>query len=64
MSEERKADMEAALAELDFEIALAIKQGAMPDNFQWTTTAEGPDGEPWFAVMTIGKVSSTKEAQL
>jgi hypothetical protein len=56
MSEERKADMEAELAELDFEIALAIRQGVMPDNFQWTMTTEGPDGEPWIALLTIGKV--------
>jgi hypothetical protein len=57
VSEERKADMEAALVELEFEIALAIKQGLMPDNFQWMASAIGPDGEPWFAVLTIGKVT-------
>ena len=57
MSEERKADMEAELAELDFEIALAIKQGLMPNNFQWTATAEGPDGEPWVVLLSIGRVS-------
>ena len=56
MSEERKADMEAELAELDFEIALAIRQDAMPDHFQWTTTIEGPDGEPWIVLLSIGKV--------
>jgi hypothetical protein len=59
MSEERKADMEAALAELEFEIALAVKQGVMPDKFQWTETLTGPDGEPWIALMTIAKVSKT-----
>jgi hypothetical protein len=56
MSEERKADMEAELAELDFEIALAIKQGSMPNNFQWMTEAIGPDGEPWIALLSIGRV--------
>jgi hypothetical protein len=56
MSEERKADMEAELAELDFEIALAIKQGSMPNNFQWVAEAIGPDGEPWIALLSIGRV--------
>jgi hypothetical protein len=56
MSEERKADMDAELAELDFEIALAIKQRLMPDNFQWMVTVEGPDGEPWIALLSVGKV--------
>lgn len=56
MSEERKADMEAELAELKFEIELAIKQGVMPQKFNWTETFEGPDGEPWIALMTIEKV--------
>jgi hypothetical protein len=58
MSEERKADMEAQLAELQFEIELAISQGMMPKTLNWTVTAEGPDGEPWIAVLTIGKVSA------
>ncbi len=58
MSEERKADMEAELAELKFEVDLAIQQGAMPDNFQWSTTLVGPDGEPWIALLSIGKVYS------
>jgi hypothetical protein len=57
MSEERKADMEAELAELDFEIALAIKQGLMPEDFRWMTTAKGPDGEPWIVLLSIGRVS-------
>ena len=57
MSEERKADMEAELAELDIEIALAIKQGLMPEDFRWMSTAEGPDGEPWIVLLSIGRVS-------
>lgn len=60
MSKERKADMEAALAELAFEIELAIKQGLMTDKFQWMTTCSGPPDanaeEHWFAVLTIGSV--------
>lgn len=60
MSEERKADMDAELAELKFEIDLAIQQEAMPDKFHWSDTFLGPDGEPWIAVMTIGKVIEHK----
>ena len=62
MSEQRKADIEAALAELKFEIDLAISQGAMPSNFTWQSDFEGPpetqgeSSQPWFAVLTIGKV--------
>ncbi len=56
MSEQRKADMEAELAELKFEVDLAIQQGAMPDNFQWSDTFMGPDGEPWIALLSISKV--------
>ncbi len=58
MSKQRKADMEAALTELKFEIDLAIEQAAIADNLNWTTTFIGPDGEPWIAVLTIGKVSA------
>lgn len=60
VSQERKADMPAQLTELEFEIALAIRQGSMPTTFNWTETFEGPDGEPWIAVMTIGKVSNER----
>jgi hypothetical protein len=56
MSSERKADIDAQLAELKFEIDLAIQQGAMPDNFQWTDAIQGPDGEPWIVLLSIGKV--------
>jgi hypothetical protein len=38
MTEERKADLEAKLAELEHEIWLAAKQGALPvgaDCFKW-----------------------------
>ncbi len=58
MSEQRKADMDAQLAELKFEVDLAIQQDVMPDNFQWTDTFMGPDGEPWIALLSIGKVYS------
>ena len=56
MSKERKADMEAELAELAFEIELAVKQGLMPEDFRWTITFEAPDGEPWIVLLSIGKV--------
>jgi len=57
MSEERKADMEAELAELKFEIDLSIQQGVIVKDFQWTDTFIGPDGEPWIALLSVGKVS-------
>jgi hypothetical protein len=53
MSAERKADMEAALTELAFEIELAIKQGRIADAFHWSTPATGPDDAPWVATLTI-----------
>jgi hypothetical protein len=61
MSAERKADIEAALAELEYEIALAIRQGAMKDKFQWMATfhanhVPGQPEEPWIAVLSVGKV--------
>jgi hypothetical protein len=55
MSAERKADLEAALAELAYEIDLAVRQG-LPELFQWETTMKGPDGQTWTAILTIGKV--------
>jgi hypothetical protein len=57
MSEERKADLPAALAELEYEINLAIQQSTIPVPFNWTETFTGPDGEPWFALMTVGRVA-------
>jgi hypothetical protein len=60
MSEQRKADIEAELAELAFEIELAIEQGAMPENFHWSTEATGPDGEPWIVLLSVGKVKADK----
>lgn len=61
MSQERKADMPAQLTELEFEIALAIRQGSMPSVFDWRETFEGPDGEPWLALLTIGKANVRSE---
>lgn len=57
MSAEPKADMEGAIAELEYEINLAIQQGSIPVPFQWMETFTGPDGEPWFAIMTIARVA-------
>lgn len=58
MSQERKSDIEAQLTELKFEIDLAIQQGAMPDNFQWTDAIHGPDGEPWIVLLSVAKVKA------
>jgi hypothetical protein len=66
MSEERKADMEGMLAELEYEIALAIKQGVMPKGFQWTAAVDSmiPDGnvaasptKPWIVLLTVSEVA-------
>jgi hypothetical protein len=57
MSEERKADLPAVLAELEFELNLAIQDSSIPVPFQWTETFTGPDGEPWIALMTVGRVA-------
>ena len=58
-TEPRKADVEARLAELEYEIALAIRQGGMEDKFNWLATFSGPTEakpeEHWIAVLTVGK---------
>jgi hypothetical protein len=58
MSEQRKADMDAQIAELKFEIDLAIQQGSMPVRFEWNDAMEGPDREPWIVMLTIAKVEA------
>ena len=57
MSEERKADMDAAVAELEHAIWLAIKQGVIKDRFNWTQAIEVeglPD--PFFVALAVGRV--------
>jgi hypothetical protein len=61
MTEERKADVEGRLAELEYEIALAIRQGAIEAKFTWLASFSGRStpGQPeecWFAVLTVGQV--------
>jgi hypothetical protein len=62
VTKERRADVEARLAELEYEIALAIRQGQIDEKFNWMATfsgrapQQGQPEEPWFAVLTIGKV--------
>jgi hypothetical protein len=58
---ERKADVEAKIAELEYEIALAIRQGVMDEKFSWMATfsersAPGKPEQPWIAVLSVGKV--------
>jgi hypothetical protein len=55
MSEERKANVEAMVAELEHALWLAIKQGAIKPPYQWSTVIE-TEGDPWFAVLTVGQV--------
>lgn len=62
MTKEKKADIEAALAELEHELHLAITQGAIPRMFQWQHVLTGADGKPWIAVLTVGRVDKDGEA--
>ena len=57
MSEEKKADIEAALAELEHAIWLAIKQGLIKERYQWTQAihVEGI-ADPFIALLTIDRV--------
>jgi hypothetical protein len=43
MSEERKADLEAALAELEYEVWLALKQDALTYGQAWTKIVRDGD---------------------
>lgn len=57
MSDERKADMDAALAELEYAIWLAIRQGVIKDRFSWTQAIEVEGiADPYFVALTIGRV--------
>jgi hypothetical protein len=53
MSAERKADVEAAIAKLEFELELAIRQGGLDPKFAWMAILAAGS---WFAVLTVGKV--------
>lgn len=61
MSEERKADLNAAFAELEFEINLAIQESSIPVPCQWAETFTGPDGEPWIALLTVARVRASPQ---
>jgi len=59
--EERRADIEGKLVELEHEIALAVRQGVMKDKHTWMATfpalsTPGKPEEGWIAVLTMGKV--------
>jgi hypothetical protein len=59
MSEERIPSMEATIAELEHALWAAIKGGIVKDKFQWSQVIDvGDDGDPWYAVLTVGKVES------
>lgn len=60
MSEEKKADMDAAVAELEHAIWLAIKQGVIKDRFNWTQAIEVeglPD--PYLVLLTVGRAGES-----
>jgi hypothetical protein len=50
MSDDRKADIEARLVELEHELWLAISQGALVSPLQWTA-AINVDGKPPYIVL-------------
>jgi hypothetical protein len=55
------ARLDAATADFELEIRLAIRQGAIKDNdaaqagFQWTAILQ-ENGEHWIALLTVRKV--------
>lgn len=56
MSEERIPNMEATIAELEHALWAAIKGGLVKDNFQWSQVIDVGERDPWYAVLTVGKV--------
>lgn len=62
MKGERKADVAASLAELELELALAIRQGQLKDGLNWVATIDTGDGDPYFAVLTVSPVAERKES--
>jgi hypothetical protein len=57
MTEERKADVDARLAELEHELFLAIKQRLIEESFQWKAAIDmGPDKDPWIALLSVARV--------
>lgn len=64
MSKEKKADMEAATAEFEHEIHLAVQQGAITDKFDWKAVVmRESDGEPFLVLLTIGRVGENKDGE-
>ena len=62
MTKEKKADMEAATAELEHEIHLAVQQGAITDRFEWTRVVKRDvDGEPFICILTVAHVAEDKK---
>lgn len=61
VTQEKKADVPAAMAELEHELWRAINQGAITNNFQWTAVLKrDSDGEPFIAVLTVGHAGESK----
>ena len=55
MSQEKKADIEAALTELEWEIGLAIRQDKLPERFLRTATInEG--GKRWVISLVVQRL--------
>jgi hypothetical protein len=56
MTEEKKADVDAALAELEYQLWLAVKQGVIRESFQWAATLTAEGREPWIALLSVAEV--------
>src|SRR5262245_60592299 len=55
VSEEKKADIEAALTELEWEIGLAIRQDKMPEHFL-RTAAINEGGKRWVMSLVVQRL--------
>jgi hypothetical protein len=58
MSAERKADVEARLAELEYELHLAIAQGEMAKPFRWTAVINVDGKPPYIALLSVAPVGT------
>jgi hypothetical protein len=59
MTEERKADVEAAIAALEYELWLAIRQGSLVGELKWTKAIDPPGAtNPYVVLLTVAEVKA------
>jgi hypothetical protein len=61
MSEERKANLEAMLAELEHELWLAVLQGELVNPLQWTAVIHAEGKPPFIAILSVDKVEEQRK---